>query len=234
MPLPSNPPATTTPTALKTWMQNTVDTVTDHESRVDALEAGYTATGEIVAPDFKATGKTGATTSPGILAGGTNTGAAPTTGAHVVGEVVVGHDGNLWVCTSAGTPGTWTLRGDRTVLDGWFQDNVAASQTAVALVIANARTEIPMVTAGSVVGIVVYSNAARSAGTLTVDVTINGTATGCQAVLDGTNTQTDTGTQAVGTDTFTAGQRIGVKITTDGSWSPTTADIDVAVLVSLT
>lgn len=107
MALPSNPPATTSPTALKTWMQNVVDTVTDHESDVADLRDGYTATGEQVAPDFKASGKTGATTSPGILAGGTNTGAAPTTGAHVVGEVVVGHDGKLWVCTTAGTPGTW-------------------------------------------------------------------------------------------------------------------------------
>lgn len=123
---------------------------------------------------------------------------------------------------------------DRTLLRGWFQDNVAASQTAVVLALPSTRTEVPMVTGGSVIGIVVYSNAARAAGTLTVDATINGTVTGLQAVLDGTNTQTDTGTQAVGTDTFTAGQRIGVKITTDGSWAPTTADIDVAVLVSLT
>ena len=66
-----------------------------------------TFTVEQVAPSWRASGKTGATTSPGVLAGGTNTGAAPTTGAHVVGELVIGHDGKLWVCTAAGTPGTW-------------------------------------------------------------------------------------------------------------------------------
>lgn len=166
MTLPANPPATTTPAALKTWAQNVVDTVIDHDTRIDDLE----------------------------------------TAAPVV---------------------------DRTVLAGWFQDNVAASQAAVALVIANARTEIPMPVGGSIVGIAVWSNAARTAGTLTVDATIDGTVTGCQAVLDGTNTQTDTGSQAAGLDLFTPGQRIGVKITTDGSWAPTTADIDVAVLVAL-
>lgn len=71
------------------------------------LVADYTSEGSPSAPSFLSTGKTGATTSPGILAGGTNTGAAPTTGAHVVGELVIGHDGHLWVCTAAGTPGTW-------------------------------------------------------------------------------------------------------------------------------
>jgi len=74
-----------------------------------------TFTGEPIAPSWRASGKTGATTSPGILAGGTNTGAAPTTGAHVVGEVVVGHDGKLYVCTVAGTPGTWAQPSDAAV-----------------------------------------------------------------------------------------------------------------------
>ena len=113
----SNPPATTTPAAFKTWAQSVADDVNAATTDIAALEDGYTATGEQVAPDFKATGKTGATTSPGILAGGTNTGAAPTTGAHVVGELVIGHDGKLWVCTAAGTPGTWVQPAASTVDD---------------------------------------------------------------------------------------------------------------------
>jgi len=133
------------------------------------------------------------------------------------------------------TPGWTTLvHADWTVLADWFQDNVAASQSAVALLRPNSRTEVPMPTGGSVIGIVVFTNDARTAGTLTVDATIDGTVTGLTAVLDGTNTTTKATTQAVDLDTFTAGQRIGVKITTDGSWAPTTADIDVAVLVALT
>jgi hypothetical protein len=66
---------------------------------------------------------------------------------------------------------------------------------------------------------------------LTVDATINGTVTGLTAVLDGTNTQTKATRQAQNLDKYAAGNRLGVKITTDGSWSPTTADIDVALLV---
>lgn len=132
--------------------------------------------------------------------------------------------------------GTGTVAGlEGSVIDGFWQDNVAASQTAVVLAYGAvaARTEVPMPASGAVIGIVVFSNAARTNGTLTVDATINGTVTGCTAVLDGTNTTTKATRQGNSADKFTAGQRIGVKITTDGTWAPTTADIDVAVLVSL-
>lgn len=117
------------------------------------------------------------------------------------------------------------------VVAGWYQDNAAANQSAVVLPMANARTEVPMPADGHVVGIVVYSNAARAAGTLTVDATINGTVTGLTAVLDGSNTQTKATRQAQNLDKFAAGNRLGVKITTDAGWLPTTADIDVALLV---
>lgn len=52
----------------------------------------------------------------GLLATGTaanihltNSGAAPSarTDAHVLGEVVCDTDGDVWICTVAGTPGTW-------------------------------------------------------------------------------------------------------------------------------
>jgi len=117
------------------------------------------------------------------------------------------------------------------VLHGWFQDNVTASQSAVVLGLGNSRTEIPMPAPGHIVGVVVFTNAARAAGTLTVDVTIDGTVTGLTAVLNGSSTTTTATRQAQNTDKYTIGQRIGVKITTDSGWLPTTADIDVAVLV---
>ena len=66
---------------------------------------------------------------------------------------------------------------------------------------------------------------------MTVDATIDGTATGLQAVLDGTNTTFKATTQAKDADAFTAGQLIGVKITTSADWAPTTADIIVMVIV---
>jgi hypothetical protein len=81
-----------------------------------------------------------------------------------------------------------------------------------------------------VVGVSVQANTARTGGTLTVDVTIDGTVTGLQAALDATNTTRDTGTQVRGSDVASAGSRVGVKLTTS-SWTPTTADITATVWV---
>jgi hypothetical protein len=115
------------------------------------------------------------------------------------------------------------------LLEGWWQDNVAASQTAVILTRFGAGTGFPtkaiMLRAGSITGIQVKSNAARTAGTLTVEVYRGGVATGLTAVLDGTNTTQKSTTQATGLDTFVAGDELDIRITTDGSWAPTTADI---------
>lgn len=139
-----------------------------------------------------------------------------------------------------GAAGTITIDSDVDATGGyqhqltsWYQDNVVANQAAVVLNMdGNAsRAEVPSVKAGSIIGIAVYSNEARTAGTLTVDATIDGSVTGLQAVLDVTNTQTHTATQARAADAFTAGQRIGIKITTDAGWLPVTADITAVVLV---
>lgn len=115
----------------------------------------------------------------------------------------------------------------------FFQSNVAASQSAVALAVLGltGNTGFPMPFPGSIIGIAVTTNDARTAGTLTVDATINGTVTGLQAVLNGTNTTTAYAVQDAEADVFVAGALIGVKITTDGSWAPTTADIIVTVIV---
>jgi hypothetical protein len=43
-------------------------------------------------------------------------------------------------------------------------------------------------------------------------------------VIDGSATQTNTTTAIKGTYTFNAYDRLDLRITTDGSWSPTSAD----------
>ena len=118
---------------------------------------------------------------------------------------------------------------------GFSRQNVAASLSAVALNIQGSsdNTEYVMPYAGSIIGISIAANAARSAGTLTVDATIDGSVTGLQAILNASNTQYHYGTQAKDSDAFTAGQRVGVKITTDASWAPTTADIVVTIFVEM-
>lgn len=116
------------------------------------------------------------------------------------------------------------------------QDAIADAQSAVAMNIMETTattstlpvTEYVIPWDFEIVGISVVSSEARTAGTATVDATINGTVTGLQAILDATNTFRDTGIQPRNTDVGVAGDRIGVKLTT-ASWTPVTADIAVVV-----
>lgn len=73
---------------------------------IESIVDGQVFGGEVEAPSVKASGKTGATSNPVILAGGTTSG-PPSTGTHVAGEVVVDATGLIWYCTAGGTPGTW-------------------------------------------------------------------------------------------------------------------------------
>ena len=58
---------------------------------------------------FAPTGLTGATT-PARFVGGTVSG-APITGTFAVNDFVIAQDGKVWLCTSAGSPGTWAQVG---------------------------------------------------------------------------------------------------------------------------
>jgi hypothetical protein len=113
--------------------------------------------------------------------------------------------------------------------------NVAASLTNSALNMPGdtALLEFVMPWAGAIVGISVACENARTAGTCTVKPTINGTASASlQAQLDGTNTQYHYASQTKDSDQFAAGQRLGVKVTTDASWAAgTTPSVVAAVFV---
>lgn len=125
--------------------------------------------------------------------------------------------------------------GLRQTIDGWYQDNVPASQSATVAsrLSGTAQNAFIPVRAGSITGICIWSNAARSAGTLTAEVYVNGSATGLQAILNGTNTTFKATTQAGGIDVFNAGDRIDIRISTDGSWAPTTADVRATLEVEV-
>ena len=69
--------------------------------------SGATFTGEVVAPDFKVSGLTGATAGTSRLVGTTSAG-PPTTGTFATGDLVIDQTATIWVCTAAGTPGTWS------------------------------------------------------------------------------------------------------------------------------
>lgn len=69
-------------------------------------QLGSAGTGEISGTDFKATGLTGATAASRYI-GGIGTG-APTSGPFLLGDFGIDQTGKIWICTVAGTPGTWT------------------------------------------------------------------------------------------------------------------------------
>ena len=67
-----------------------------------------------VAPSYAATGLTGAVAAS-RYAGATTSG-APSSGNFAAGDYVVDQTGHIWVCTTAGSPGTWADAGSN--LDG--------------------------------------------------------------------------------------------------------------------
>lgn len=71
--------------------------------------AGNTFTAEQVAPDYSASGLTGATAG-GRFVGATSSG-APASGTFAVGDFIIDRTGKMWVCTAAGSPGTWVQIG---------------------------------------------------------------------------------------------------------------------------
>jgi len=58
-----------------------------------------------------ATGTTGAASAASILTGNSGAVGHPTTGAHLQWEIALDSNGAMWVCTVAGTPGTWVQVG---------------------------------------------------------------------------------------------------------------------------
>lgn len=125
------------------------------------------------------------------------------------------------------------------------QSQAAASQSAVALKRnVNAATGgslnitgVPMPHAGSIVGVTIATSANKTAGVATVTPTINGTAlaaaTGLAAVAlaNAAAKKVQTIDAQVAGARFNQGDLLGVKLTTDGSYLPTTLDWEVIVYV---
>lgn len=125
--------------------------------------------------------------------------------------------------------------GYRTLLEGFYLENQAAGVSLALMSRLAGTTNNPgaviALRAGSITGISLHSNAARSAGTMTAIVHVNDVATALTAVLDGTNTTFKATTAAKDTYQFSAGDRLSVRVTTDASWAPTTADVRASIEV---
>lgn len=103
--------------------------VTDAADKSSA--STQTFTGELAAPDVAVSGLTGATEASRYV-GATTTG-APVTGSFAEGDFVIAKtDAAIWVCTVAGSPGTWTQTGAGGSLPSWFQSGSGSPVGAVA------------------------------------------------------------------------------------------------------
>lgn len=126
--------------------------------------ASPTFTGITTAPEFSASGLTGATAASRYV-GATATG-APASGTFAVGDFVVDQTGKFWICTAAGTPGTWTNPGG----GGSLPDPVTAAHggtglttlTAHALVIGEGTANVGLVGPGATVGIPLVAQGAAA------------------------------------------------------------------------
>jgi hypothetical protein len=120
----------------------------------------------------------------------------------------------------------------------FMQDDLAASQTDVALVISegntgsavatNAVNAIVMPFAGEIVAISARLSAAATAGQLTAGATVNGSEKSATTM---TITTQQSAYKRVARDTvkFVAGDRVGAEITTNGTWNGTSSDLVVTV-----
>jgi hypothetical protein len=99
---------------LKTSAAITLGTTSLTYARIDASSA---FTGEVTGTDFKPTGLTGATQASRYV--GATASGAPSTGTFLQRDWVVDAAGSIWICTTAGSPGTWTAVGSSIV--GFFE-----------------------------------------------------------------------------------------------------------------
>ena len=94
--------------------------------------ASPTFTGTTTAPEFSASGLTGATAASRYC--GSTASGHPTSGTFAVGDFIVDQTGSLWVCTVAGTPGTWAQTGTAggiTALTGDVTASASSNATTI-------------------------------------------------------------------------------------------------------
>jgi len=90
----------------------TLDVITaQHPPAANWSNNGYAITG---VSDLAVSGLTGATSASRYV--GATTSGAPASGTFAVGDFVIDQSGLMWVCTIAGTPGTWATPGAGTFL----------------------------------------------------------------------------------------------------------------------
>ncbi len=141
-------------------------------------------------------------------------------------------EGNLTPQPLIIQPGTVSgvgVAGRYAVPEKWIQNNVVAAQANVALdqQVSTLFNSTKMIRAGSLLGLSTRLTEPITAGTLTVEVTLNGAGTGFLLVhTAGANPSGGEAIQAAGLDPFVAGGLVGFRLTTDAGFLPVTTDLE--------
>lgn len=118
------------------------------------------------------------------------------------------------------------------VADASGQSQSATNMSAAGEATATDCPQQPCPWAGSIVGLSIQVEAARTAGTLTIQPSINGTAAAAALTIDDDPTQYNTTTWRRGLYPITAGQRIGCLWSSSAAWAAgTTPSVHAIVYV---
>lgn len=162
--------------------------------------ASPTFTGTTTAPEFSASGLTGATAASRYV--GATASGAPASGTFAVGDFVIDQTGKVWICTAAGTPGTWTNPGGGSALAFINVPLITSVATVGTWATFASGTNAPIIynTPGYANGATINNGFQSPAGTYTinirgtsrtdapkVDVTIDGSVVGTIDMYAGSN-----------------------------------------------
>ncbi|WP_296555037.1 hypothetical protein [Pigmentiphaga sp.] len=112
------------------------------------------------------------------------------------------------------------------------RDAVAAALTNSALSVSGASTQVILETDGEIVGMTAHVSAARTAGLVRIEATVNGVGTGFFMEVDAVNNQDLVKVAAWGAYPIGGrGRRLGTRITTSADWLPTSANLSVELVV---
>lgn len=118
-------------------------------------------------PDYAPSGLTGATAASRYV-GATNSG-APVSGTFAVGDFIVDRSGAVWVCTTAGSPGTWTQAGGGGGGGGSVTSVSVTAANGFAGTVANPTSTPAITVSTTVTGLLKGNGTAVSAATAGTD-----------------------------------------------------------------
>jgi hypothetical protein len=142
-----------------------------------------TLNGTVLGVMLSASGLSGSTAAS-RWAGATTTG-APTTGTYAVGDWIVTQDGRMWICTSAGTPGTWQQPSPPLSFGG--AGNIAALAASAAAGSSGLVADASHVHPWTGLGVLTVAGAWSALQTFNNGVTINSTLTMGGTLSKGSN-----------------------------------------------